>query len=150
MQEEIEYQLTNFAKQWQVRMFNTDDQADKRDEFSVLNLKQFLRDLEITQVESKKENALFQKMIKLLTPSESKKPVLTCRNILVFFNGVFNLHEEWISKQDDFEVNNQTYAYKRRIWKYKMMVTKLQSEGSEALARSSKPNFEFLDDVTKE
>jgi len=31
-----------------------------------------------------------------------------------------------------------------------MMVTKLQSEGSEALARSCKPNFEFLDDISKE
>lgn len=40
-------------------MYNTNDQADKRDEFSVLNLKQFLRDLEIMAVDNKKENGLF-------------------------------------------------------------------------------------------
>ena len=40
--------------------------------------------------------------------------------------------------------------YKRKIWKYKMMITKLQSDGPEALAQSSKQELDLLENVPRE
>lgn len=62
------------------------------------NLRQFLKDVEITNLENKRDQALFNKLIKFFTPAEGKKPILTCRNILVMFNGIFNLYEEWMNE----------------------------------------------------
>ena len=80
-------------------------------------------------------------ILKLMTPIGSNKPILTCRNIRAVIYAILNIHEDWMSEQDALEHRHSKEdmsIYKRKIWKYKMMINKLQSDTPEALAQSSK------------
>ena len=54
-----------------------------------------------------------------------------------------------MSKRGDFE-EGTTSAYRRKIWKYKMIVQNMNQPGSEALAYSANRNDELLDGLSKE
>ena len=87
-------------------------------------------------------------MIKLLTPEGSKKPLLTIRNIRAVFYAIFGQREDWMNEQDQGEITERQLNYKRKIWKYKMMVDKLEKANSDALFLSS--NLEFIENLTGE
>lgn len=83
----------------------------------------------------------------------SNKPVLTCRNIRTIVFAILGVHHPWMSEQDALEhrhTKEDMSVYKRKIWKYKMMITKLQSDGCEALAQSSKQALDLLENVSPE
>ena len=93
---------------------------------------------------------MFKKISRILTPVQTKKPILSYRNIMALFNAIFNTHEDWMDKQDPFEFANRDNSYQRRIWKYKLMINKLHSDVPEALTQSSKGEWDLLENVTKE
>ena len=39
-------------------------------------------------------------------------------------------------------------SYMRKIWKYKIMISKLKSDASEALIQSSKSDHELLENIS--
>ena len=115
------------------------------------NLKAFVKEIEVLNPAHTVDQKIFQKFIKIMTPSDSKHPVLTVRNIRVLFYGIFNMFEEWMNQQDPFEFDSlKESIYQRKIWKYKMMMSKLNSDSSEALFHSSKSQFELLENVPKD
>lgn len=79
------------------------------------------------------DDSLYKKILRLMTPVQSKKPILSYRNIMALFYAVFNVHEDWMDKQDPFEFVHRENSYQRRIWKYKLMINKLNSNAQEAL-----------------
>lgn len=92
-------------------------------------------------------------MLKLMSPMGSSKPVLTCRNIRTIIFAILGVHQDWMSEQDALEerhTKEDMSVYKRKIWKYKMMITKLESDGSEALAQSSKQALDLLENVSQD
>lgn len=54
-----------------------------------------------------------------------------------------------MEEQDFLEFDNRRNSYNRKIWKYKMMINKLNSEVPTALEQASKGEFDLLD-ITKE
>ena len=100
-----------------------------------------------------RESLDVKNILKLMSPLGSNKPVLTCRNIRAVIFAILNIHQDWMSEQDALEQRHSKEdmsIYKRKIWKYKMMIMKLQSEGSEALAQSSKQPLDLLENVAPE
>ena len=55
-----------------------------------------------------------------------------------------------MDKQDPFEMMFRENSYQRRIWKYKLMVNKLNSEVPDALTQSSKGEWDLLENISKE
>lgn len=89
-------------------------------------------------------------MIKLLTPEGSKKPVLTLRNIRCMLYSIINVSKSWMKIQDAAELNPFQLTYKRKIWKYKMMVNKLDTNTSDALEVCAKNHLGLLGNVNTE
>ena len=83
----------------------------------------------------------------MLTPECSSAPILTLRNVRCAFWALLNMHQKWMSVQDPAELNPLQLTYKRKIWKYKMMVVKLQHETSDALEFCSKDHLNYLQGV---
>ena len=52
--------------------------------------------------------------------------------------------------QDSFEYESRAKSYHRRVFKYKMMIRKLNSEVPEALEQASKGEFDLLENIPKE
>lgn len=90
------------------------------------------------------------KITRILTPMKSKNPIYSFRNIRALFSAIFNKHEAWMEIQDSFEFGNRTNSYNRKVWKYKMMIRKLNSEVPDALEQASKGEFDLLENITRD
>jgi hypothetical protein len=90
------------------------------------------------------------KITRILTPLKAKKPIYSFRNIKSLFSAIFGVFEPWMEVQDSFEFCNRRNSYNRKVWKYKMMIRKLNSDVPEALEQASKGEFDLLENITKE
>ena len=52
--------------------------------------------------------------------------------------------------QDSCEFDNRTNSYNRKVWKYKMMIRKLNSDVPHALEQASKGEFDLLENITRD
>ena len=151
MKEEFHKKLVDLAKLHNVRH----DLIQGVDEFSRDTFEQFLRDVQvITKGKSKQELALneynLSKITRILTPCKSKNAIYSFRNIRALFSAIFNCHEPWMEIQDSFEFGTRTNSYNRKVWKYKMMIRKLNSEVPDALEQASKGEFDLLENLTRD
>ena len=121
---------------------------DKTSELTVNSFKMFLKSIEIFDFKQNKNEVLLNKILEISTPMESMKPILTSRNIRATFYAILNYHEDWMSNQDPKEQQSKEQTYQRKIWKYKMMLCKLNSDSIEALIQSSKSNNDFLENIS--
>lgn len=118
--------------------------------------KELLKDLNMIGPETKNntnqketEATLLNNLIKLLSPLGSKSSLMTFRNVRATIYAIFNVHEQWMEQQDKAELKHETSLYNRKIWKYKIMLTKLNTDISEALIQSSKADTALLENVPK-
>lgn len=63
-------------------------------EFNEEDFKQFLIDIQILPKPEKREkndcDVLFRKILRILTPSQCKKPIISVRNVMALFFAIFN------------------------------------------------------------
>ena len=118
-------------------------------EFTEDNLKTLLQELGLAAIIQKKER-LWANILKLLTPEGSKTPILTLRNIRCILYAIINVSKSWMKIQDPAELNPLQLVYKRKIWKYKILINKLKTSTSEALEFCSKNHLDLLENVNPE
>lgn len=174
MVKELDQEVAIFASRYGVRFRSpindpnnrTDENQDQapadqgEDQLTLSQFKELLREIHVLQkgVEGDRdaqlhENQDIKNILRLMSPIGSKKPILTCRNIRAVIYAILNVHRDWMSEQDALEQRHSQEdmcVYKRKIWKYKMMINKLQSDGPEALAQSSKQELDLLENVSHE
>lgn len=102
MADEFRKRLENFACEQNVRSFG-DNNNQLQSEFKEEDFKNFLIEIQILprpEKNSVKKDAdsLFKKILRILTPSHSKKPIISSRNALALFFAIFNTQETWMDK----------------------------------------------------
>ena len=104
--EEFENQLQQFTQKINPNFMVSDEtESDRRNdkseqrtkEITANSFKIFLKQIEIFDFKQNKNEQLFVKIINILTPVESAKPILTCRNIRAIFYAILSHHEEWMA-----------------------------------------------------
>ena len=136
----IEFEVILLVYARLVKLMHVDEQTDKvvgdRESISKIEFRNFLRDqLQLCRFESKSEQLLFEQLISILTPNEkNSKPVISFRNIRCVIYAIFDTHQLWMNQQDQREQESiSTSAYRRKITKYRLLITKLEANEIEAL-----------------
>ena len=152
MVEEIEMKLHHLARACHIKYTAENEEgayAGPVKEFTEEDLKTFMQELGLAAVIQKKER-LWSYMLKLLTPEGSKTAILTLRNIRCVLYAIINVSKSWMKTQDPAELNPLQLVYKRKIWKYKMLINKLETSTPDALEFCSKNHLGLLENVDPE
>jgi len=80
-----------------LEILKNDKSEHRNTEITANSFKIFLKQIEIFDFKQNKNEQLFVKILDILTPMESIKPILTCRNIRAIFYAILSYHEDWMS-----------------------------------------------------